>query len=1009
MVLVKLIHYNFYMDSRFDFESSRAEISALWNSVNIANPDIVRTLSYSALAYSEQMRNVNQSSKVQKNSHRITSPRLEPYVLVLPPPNLTGILHMGHGLNCTVQDSIIRFNRMLGREVLWLPGTDHAGIATQQKVEAELKSKHKTKEALGRTAFWEYTKQFAEKNKDTILMQFEMLGASFDLGRYSFTLDEKRAQAVFHCFKTLYDRGLIYKGNYLVNWSPGAGTALSDDEVEYKEVQGHLYYINYQLVPPSALNVTSQQDRIHKTDIAQNIKNETKVRHIQIATTRPETLLGDTAVAVHPEDPRYVDFVEQGYSVRIPVCGRIVPLIADARVSQEFGTGAVKVTPAHDKNDYALGIAHELAFMSVIDEHACMQGDIPNEYRGLSVGEARSKIIEVLEQEGHLVCTKPHVHQVGHCHRTGTVVQFLLSEQWYVRMHDMAQKALQAWKRGDIVFYPQTWEKTFEHWLTHVRDWCISRQLWWGHRIPVWYHRETGEAIVSISDPSDKKGLEKNSYVQDKNVLDTWFSSWLWPLSTIGWPQHTKEFIKYYPNTSLVTAYDIIFFWVARMIMAGIEFTGLVPFKHIYLHGLVRDAQGRKMSKSLGNGIDPIELIHEIGPDALRFTLVYMCAQGRDVLISKDSFQLGTKFVTKVWNASRFVLASCENVLGGSGEIMEYKEVLKSKHLKLVDRWIVGELQDCARVVERAMSQYRVDEAAHEVYKFFWNSFCDWYIEFSKFYIQVEDDFNKDRADKTSKPKTSKAATDGTRIQSSATVLLVVLQQSLRLLHPFIPFVTEKIYQLLQDRFPFDSDIRHVLAAEAYPHIDHPDTFCHDITNIVLPHFSTGDNTQKKTETREMSKSREATEISELQELISELRRVRSELQLPKKLKLDVCFVELKDNVSIYKHKDLIEFLALIKLLDSENRECQSIKVVGSFFEARVYITNDDYDFSAQTQLIRSRLSKLHEQEKSLSKQLSNPQFTQKAKPEYREKIRLQYETLVETTKKLASILDSVE
>ena len=668
------------------------------------------------------------------------------YTVVIPPPNVTGVLHMGHGLNNTLQDVVVRYHRMKGDDTLWVPGTDHAGIATQNVVERQLKKEGKSRNDLGREKFLERTWAVKEDHHATIVKQQKKLGNSTDWDRERFTMDEGLSKAVRDVFVTLYERGLIYKGHYLVNWCPRCGTALADDEVEHIDTAGAMYHIWYEYADGPAPDGSTR---------------------IEIATTRPETLLGDTAVAVNPDDERYKGIV--GKKLKLPLTDRVIPLIADPYVDKEFGTGMVKITPAHDPNDWEVGKRNNLDIINILNPDGTLNENCPEKYRGMTCAKARSIIIEDLTAQGLFKEEEKIKHSVGHCYRCNTVVEPYLSDQWFVKMRPLAEKAMASWRRGDFVFYPKKWENTFTHWMENIRDWCISRQLWWGHRIPVWYCQSCGETIVSRTDPAEcphcHAGADKLQ--QDPDVMDTWFSSWLWPFSTLGWPEDSADLAQFYPTTALVTAYDIIFFWVSRMIMAGLEFTGKAPFHDIYIHGLVRDKQGRKMSKSLGNGIDPLEIIDMYGADALKFTLSYMCAQGQDVLVDKDSFKMGSRFCNKVWNASRYILGNLE----GRSLIP-----VADAELTELDRWIYARLDNAVRSVRSALEGYRYNDGASALYEYFWNDFCDWYVEASKLSFRNGDEYEKDRA---------------------TSVLLNIMEESLRLLHPYIPFVTEEIYAKL--------------------------------------------------------------------------------------------------------------------------------------------------------------------------------------------------------------------
>jgi valyl-tRNA synthetase len=663
------------------------------------------------------------------------------FVIVIPPPNVTGVLHMGHGLNIVLQDILIRYHRMIGEKTLWVPGTDHAGIATQNVVERKLRQQGIERAEIGRERFIEETWKVKHEHHGVISQQMKEIGASCDWDRERFTLDEGLSEAVREVFVGLYDRGLVYRGHYLVNWCSSCGTALSDDEVEHWEEPGKLYHYYYPLEDGSGA--------------------------VEIATTRPETMLGDTAVAVHPKDSRYTKVV--GKRVRLPLTDRLVPIVADEFVDMEFGTGAVKVTPAHDPNDWDIAVRHGLEKINILNDDGTLNDAVPEPYRGLPVREGRKRVVEDLKAEDLFIRDEDHPHQVGHCYRCDTLVEPYLSRQWFVRMKPLAEKALKALRDDDIRFFPKKWENTYTHWLDNIRDWCISRQLWWGHRIPVWYCDECGEMMVRRVDPDRCSSCESTSIRQDPDVLDTWFSSWLWPFSTLGWPDETEDLKSFFPTTALVTAYDIIFFWVARMIMAGMEFMGEAPFRDIYIHGLVRDKQGRKMSKSLGNGIDPLEIVHEYGADALKFTLSFLAAQGQDILIDKESFKLGSKFANKIWNAARYLLMNLE---GRSLVEVSPEEFDDS------DRWIRHRMNVAVEQVRSAMASFRFNDASQAVYEFFWNDFCDWYIEASKLKLYSDADEVKDKA---------------------ISGLIELLKESLKMLHPFLSFITEEIYRRLPD------------------------------------------------------------------------------------------------------------------------------------------------------------------------------------------------------------------
>ena len=663
----------------------------------------------------------------------------EHFTVVMPPPNVTGILHMGHALNNTLQDIIIRYKRMKGFRTLWVPGTDHAGIATQNVVERQLAREGKRRQDLGREKFIERTWQVKDKHHEIITSQLRKMGCSCDWDHERFTMDEGLSKAVREAFVTLYERGLIYKGQYLVNYCPKCGTALADDEVEYENMPGKLYDVRYPYADGSG--------------------------YITVATTRPETMFGDVAVAVNLEDERYTSVV--GKELLLPLTDRKIKIIADSFVDKEFGTGMVKITPAHDPNDWECGRRHNLEAINLLNPDGTLNENVPEKYRGLDPVAARRLVVEDLKEGGYLVKETDHAHDVGHCYRCHTVVEPYLSDQWFVSMKGMAQKALKALSDGDIVFYPKRWENTYIHWMENIRDWCISRQLWWGHRIPVWYCKDCGKMIVSRTDVTECPDCGSHNLEQDPDVLDTWFSSWLWPFSTLGWPEKTADLDTFFPTDTLVSAYDIIFFWISRMIMASEEFMGRAPFKDIVITGLVRDKQGRKMSKSLGNGIDPIEVIDLYGADAMKFTLCYLAAQGQDVQIDMDSFKMGSRFANKIWNATRFLLMNAE----GRNLVP-----VTADRLNVMDKWIYTRFNAAVTAIDKAMDSYRFNDAAQTVYSFFWNDFCDWYVEAAKQRLMHGSDEEKDL---------------------SISIMIDLLEKSMRLMHPFLSFVTEEIYQKL--------------------------------------------------------------------------------------------------------------------------------------------------------------------------------------------------------------------
>ncbi|MED4066682.1 valine--tRNA ligase [Priestia megaterium] len=663
-------------------------------------------------------------------------PEKEPYTIVIPPPNVTGKLHLGHAWDTTLQDILTRMKRMQGYDVLWLPGMDHAGIATQAKVEEKLRSEGKSRYDLGRENFVAETWKWKEEYASFIRQQWSKLGLGLDYSRERFTLDEGLSKAVREVFVTLYKKGLIYRGEYIINWDPATKTALSDIEVIYKDVQGAFYHMRYPLADGSG--------------------------HIEIATTRPETMLGDTAVAVHPEDDRYKHLI--GKKVVLPIVGREIPIVGDDYVDMEFGSGAVKITPAHDPNDFEIGNRHNLERILVMNQDGTMN-DKAGKYEGMDRFACRKQIVKDLQEDGVLFNIEDHMHSVGHSERSGAVVEPYLSTQWFVKMQPLADKAVDLQKQEEKVnFVPDRFEKTYLHWMENIRDWCISRQLWWGHRIPAWYHKETGEVYVDHEAPADIENWE-----QDSDVLDTWFSSALWPFSTMGWPDvDAADFKRYYPTNVLVTGYDIIFFWVSRMIFQGLEFTGKRPFDDVLIHGLVRDAEGRKMSKSLGNGVDPMEVIEKYGADSLRYFLSTGSSPGQDLRFSFEKVEATWNFANKIWNASRFALMNMDGIT--------FEELDLSGEKSVADKWILTRLNETIEHVTKLADKYEFGEVGRILYNFIWDDFCDWYIEMAKLPLYGEDEAVK---------------------KTTRSILAYVLDNTMRLLHPFMPFITEEIWQSL--------------------------------------------------------------------------------------------------------------------------------------------------------------------------------------------------------------------
>ena len=699
------------------------------------------------------------------------NPDKKPFTVVIPPPNITGQLHMGHALNDTIQDSIIRYKRMKGFEALWLPGTDHASIATEVKIVQKMREEGLSKDDVGRDGFLQRAYAWKEQYGGRIVEQLKKMGFSCDWDKLAFTMDERCSKAVREVFVNLYDKGLIYRGDRIINWCPECGTAISDAEVEYETEEGHLWHLKYPV--------------------------ENSDEFIIVATTRPETMLGDTAVAVNPSDKRYTALV--GKNVVLPLVGRKIPIVADRYVDKAFGTGAVKITPAHDPNDFEVGVRHDLPVIRVMNDDATMNENA-GKYWGLSRDEARKAVVADMDKLGLLVKIEKHEHNVGHCYRCHTVIEPIVSKQWFVKMKELARPAIEAVADKEIVFLPKRFEKQYLHWMNNIRDWCISRQLWWGHRIPVFYCEHCGYETASKTDLEvcPKCGGRMR---QDEDVLDTWFSSALWPFSTLGWPDKTPELDYFYPTDLLVTAYDIITFWVARMIFSGIEHMHEVPFREVLIHGIVRDEQGRKMSKSLGNGVDPLVVIDKYGADSLRFSLVNGIAPGSDIRFSEDKLESYRNFMNKIWNASRFVLMNAENV--------KIKNIDEIKKLTSADKWILSKLNSTVAAVTKFMDKYEVGLAATRLYEFIWNQFCDWYIELSKTALYSSDD--EKRSDTVS-------------------VLVYVLRETLKLAHPIIPFITDEIYDALPNK-----DAEDIMIAP-YPVYDRKRAYRRDVavTDAVM-------------------------------------------------------------------------------------------------------------------------------------------------------------------------------
>ncbi len=847
-----------------------------------------------------------------------------PFSIILPPPNVTGSLHLGHALDHTIQDVLVRWKRMSGFNTLWLPGTDHAGIATQSVVERELKKEGKTRKELGREAFvdrvWEWKHQYG----DRIVSQMKRLGDSCDWRRQVFTLDEGVSKAVRKVFVDLYERQLIYKGTRLINWSPDLESALSDLEVEYKEVKGSLYHIRYDLEGGSG--------------------------SVVIATTRPETLLADAAVAVNPEDERYESMV--GKKLKLPILGRSLPIIADSYVEKEFGTGALKVTPAHDFNDYEIGQRHGLESINILNKNGTLNENA-GKFNKMKVQEARNQIIKELEESGQLLKVEPHVHQVGHCSRTNCVVEPFLSEQWFVKTAPLAEGAKRVVESGTIRFEPESWTKTYLHWMSIIQDWCISRQLWWGHRIPAWYCSDCNHVIVAESDPIECEKCQSENLKQDEDVLDTWFSSGLWPFSTMGWPDDTETQKTFYPTNVLVTGHDIIFFWVARMIMQGLDCKKDVPFRTVYIHGLIRDAQGKKMSKSTGNAEDPLELIDEVGADALRFTLMAQMASGRDLKFSRQRLEGYRNFMNKVWNAARFSLGALKNFEAPA----DAENATPNKaSLSDADQWIVHKLGECEKTVDDALNQYRFSDAANAVYTFIWHEFCDWYLEFIKPVIYGEDSDEK---------------------QATQLILAQVLNRSMRLLHPFAPFITEEIYQKLPIK-------KEACVVDEYPHVKR------DKDWLALGSGSV------------------AEELDMVREVITAIRNIRGENRIKPGVQIKARLSPADDRVQkiLGGNRSFITTLSKVSDLTIEQggdlAKCAVTPVRAGNLAVDVIVPLEGLvDFEEEKKRLTKSIEKIEKEMSRLEKRLSNENFLKNAPDDIVEQGKIQLSEMKDQLKSM--------
>jgi valyl-tRNA synthetase len=879
--------------------------------------------------------------------HAKVNPARKPYTIVIPPPNITGILTMGHVLNNSIQDTFIRWRRMQGFETLWMPGTDHAGIATQNVVEKSLQKEGLTRHDLGREKFLQRVWAWKEQYGGTIIKQLKKLGCSCDWERERFTMDEGLSDAVQEIFIRLYKKGLIYRGKYIVNWCPKDHTAISDDEVNFSEQQTSLWYIKYPL---------KDSDRF-----------------VTVATTRPETMLGDTAIAVHPNDARYTHLI--GKMAILPLVGRAIPIITDEMIDPAFGTGMVKVTPAHDPNDYwigerhnaGIGERHHIQRISIFDISAHLNENAPDKYRGMDRYDARKLIVQDLQDQGLIEKIEPHVNNVGRCYRCNTVIEPYLSDQWFVRMKPLAEKALKVVQEGTIHFHPDRWVKTYEHWMTNIRDWCISRQLWWGHRIPVWYCANAEHPTASRERPSKCSQCASTDLRQDEDVLDTWFSSWLWPLSTLGWRKDTRDLRYFYPTDSLVTAPDIIFFWVARMIMVGLEVSSdiplpdgsrrtthaqMVPFRDVYFTSIIRDAQGRKMSKSLGNSPDPIDVISEYGADALRFTILYLAPLGQDVLYSNEKCELGRNFANKIWNAGRFLLMNREQ-LGSASPATSI-----DAHLDLADRWMLSRLHSTIGDLNAALERFDINQASKILYDFLWHDFCDWYVEMIK--GRLYGDENNDVK---------------TAVLNRA---ISVFESALRLLHPFMPFVSEELWQNLEPR--------------------------NEGASIMVAPFPIQEPKWVNTAVE--------SEMVFVQNVINSVRNVRGELAVPpsKEITMVIAFPDSSKSDIIRKYQSYFQRLARVSAIDqlkngSKPKHSASAVVDGG----ELFIPLEGIiDLNTERDRIQKEMTRVKGMLESIRKKLSNENFVQRAPKEVVENERLKLENFESTYAKLHKNLEAL-
>ncbi len=845
----------------------------------------------------------------------------KPFSIVIPPPNVTGSLHIGHALVNTLQDVIVRFKRMQGFETLWLPGTDHAGIATQNVVERELAKEGLSRHELGREEFIKRVWEWKEKYGSNIINQLKKLGASCDWSRERFTLDDKLSRAVREVFVSLYNEGLIYKDDYIINWCPRCQTALSDLEVEHKEVQGKLYYIKYP--------VKGEDD------------------YIVIATTRPETMLGDVAVAINPNDERYKKY--KGKTVILPIVGRELPIIEDEYVDMEFGTGALKITPYHDPNDYEVAKRHNLQGINIFNIDATINEN-GGKFKGLTREKAREKIVEELKEKGFLIKVEDHIHSVGHCYRCHTAIEPYLSSQWFVKIKPLAEPAISVVKDEKITFTPKRWEKVYFDWMENIRDWCISRQIWWGHRIPVWHCEDCGAYSASVKDLHECPKCKSKNITQEEDVLDTWFSSALWPFSTLGWPEKTEDLEYFYPTSLLVTGFDIIFFWVARMIMMGLKFMGDVPFRKVFVNPLVGDEEGKKMSKTKGNVVDPLIIIDKYGADALRFTLTALTTDVNYIKLSETKIEASRNFANKIWNASRFIITNFE-------DFSPYDYEISDLTLTISDKWILSRINKVIKEVTEKLEGFAFSEASSLLYDFFWRDFCDWYIEISKVDLYGDDHAAKNKTRK---------------------ILHYVLEASLKLLHPFMPFITEEIWQ----RMP------------------------HNGKSIMISDWPTPDES--------LFDDKAEAAMEKIQKAIKVIRNLKAEMNIPIHKRTDVILNITSDNETLNLIKESLPYLELAKVgnveVEYKKAERPKLSSIGVTEDMEIYMPLEGLiDIEKERTRLEKELSKVEKELERTEKKLNNPNFVNRAKPEIVEKEKRIYKELSEKQSRIKEILKFLE